>query len=124
MEKNAHNILDRNRYKLIEDQQSDITLEKARSKVSQKPPEEADGYFIEKELLLHRKCLGDFHNAVEFVDRIVVPEAYRNEILHVGHIVPLAGHMGSTKALNRKQLISFGRVLTLMFVNIVQPAKP
>ena len=50
---------------------------------------------------MHRKFLEDVHNGVRYVDRVVVPEAYRNEILRIAHTIPLAGHMGSTKTLNR-----------------------
>ena len=36
-----------------------------------------------------------------------VIEAYRNEILRVAHTIPLAGHMGSTKTLNRIEVHFF-----------------
>ena len=101
MENLLLNILDRNRSQVIEDQQADMTLDKALSKTLQKAPKEGDGYFIENNLLMHRKFLEDVHNGVRYVDRVVVPEAYRNEILRVAHTIPLAGHMGSTKTLNR-----------------------
>lgn len=101
MENLLLNILDRNRGQVIEDQRADVTLDKARNKALQKASEEGDSYFIEKDLLMHRKFLEDVHNGVRYVDRVVVPEAYRNEILRVAHTIPLAGHMGSTKTLNR-----------------------
>ena len=47
--------------------------------------------------MFHRKYLSDEHNGTRYVDRIVVPESYRNEILRVGHTIPLSGHMGSKK---------------------------
>ena len=57
MENFVNNILDINRCQLLEEHQSVVTLKKARSKVAQKPPEEADGKLSEKELLTHRKSL-------------------------------------------------------------------
>ena len=95
------NILDRNRSQLIADQKSDVTLEKKRREAFQKAPEESDGYFFTNDLLFHRKYLSDEHNGTRYVDRIVVPESYRNEILRVGHTIPLSGHMGSKKTFDR-----------------------
>ena len=94
------NILDRTRTQLIADQNSDVTLEKVRKQVKN-VPENEDGYFLDKELILHRKILKDLPDGVRFVDRIVVPESYRNEILRVAHTIPLAGHMGIRKTLDR-----------------------
>ena len=95
------NILDRNRNQLIADQKSDVTLEKIRREAFQKVPEVSDGYFFTNDLLFHRKYLSDEHNGTRYVDRIVVPESYRNEILRVGHTIPLSGHMGSKKTFDR-----------------------
>ncbi|PFX14793.1 Transposon Ty3-I Gag-Pol polyprotein [Stylophora pistillata] len=64
-------------------------------------PQESDGYFFTNDLLMHRKYLPEEHNGTRFVDRIVVPESYRNEILRVGHTIPLSGHMGSKKTVER-----------------------
>ena len=95
------NILDRNRNQLIADQKSDVTLEKIRREAFQKAPEESDGYFFTNDLLFHSKYLSDEHNGTRYVDRIVVPESHRNEILGVGHTIPLSGHMGSKKTFHR-----------------------
>ena len=103
----ALNILDRGRNQLREDQRSDVTLEKVRSKASLNPPEKTDGYFFDKHILMHRKFSEDFHNELRHVDRVVVPESYRSEVLRVGHTIPLAGHMGSTKTFNRIAAFSF-----------------
>ncbi|RUA04547.1 MAG: hypothetical protein DSY43_06070 [Gammaproteobacteria bacterium] len=97
----SFNILDRTRNQLVEDQKVDVTLKKVRSCATDKAPEDCDGYFIDKELLMHRKTNNDLHNGTRYVDRIVVPESYRNEILRVGHTIPLSGHMGGTKTINR-----------------------
>ena len=85
------NILDRNRNQLTEDQLSDVTLDKVRREASEKVPVETDGYFICNGILKHRKFLDAEHNGTRYVDRIVVPESYRNEILRVGHAIPLSG---------------------------------
>ena len=50
---------------------------------------------------MHRKFSKEMHNGEKYVDRVVVPESYRNEILRVGHTIPLAGHMRGAKTLNR-----------------------
>ena len=95
------NILDRNRNQIIPDQKSDGTLEKIRREAFQKAQEESDGYSFTNDLLFHRKYVSDEHNGTRHVDRIVVPESYRNEILRVGHTIPLLGHMGSKKTFDR-----------------------
>ena len=88
------NILDRNRNQLTEDQMSDVTLDKVRREASEKAPQEIDSYFIQNGILKHRKSLEAEHHGTRYVDRIVVLELHRNEILRVGHTVPLCGHMG------------------------------
>ena len=50
---------------------------------------------------MHRKYLPEERNGTRYVDRIVVPESYRNEILRVGHTIPFPGHMGSKKTVER-----------------------
>lgn len=115
------NILDRNKNQLIEDQQSDVTLYKVRNAAADKAPMEADGYFIDRGLLMYRKFYEDMHNGASYVELIAVPESYRNKFLLVGHTIPLSGHMGSSKTLSRVATISFGLGFTLMSVSIVQP---
>jgi hypothetical protein len=58
--------------------------------------------------LVHKRYLNpksltgkDMHDGSRSVDRIVVPESCRNEILRVGHAIPLSGHMGGEKTFNR-----------------------
>ena len=80
---------------------TDVTLEKIRREAFQKAPQESGSYFFTNDLLFHRKHLSDEHNGTRYVDRIVVPESYRNKILRVGHTIPLSGHMGSKKTFDR-----------------------
>jgi len=94
------NILDRNATQLITDQQMDITLDKARAQASSSVPEK-EGYYLDRGILMHRKLMSDLPDSVRYADRIVVPEAYRSEILRVAHTIPLAGHMGIKKTLDR-----------------------
>ena len=73
------NILDQNRSQLIADQTFDVTLEKIRREEFQKAPDESDDYFFTNDLLFHRKYLSDEHNGTRYVDRIVMPESYRQK---------------------------------------------
>ncbi|RUA04454.1 MAG: hypothetical protein DSY43_06235 [Gammaproteobacteria bacterium] len=101
-ENDLTNIWDRDRQQVINDQQVDVTLSEERGIASQHPPEEGvSGYFIQKGLLLHRKACTMLHNGKLFIDRVVVPESYRGEILRVAHSIPLAGHMGIDKTRQR-----------------------
>ena len=95
------NILDRNRNQLILDQKSDVTLEKSCSVATEMAPKESDGYFFTSGVLMHRKYLTNERNGTRYVDRIVVPESYRNEILRIGHTIPLSGHMARKKTVER-----------------------
>ena len=103
-EKSNHfpsNILDRNRNQLIADQKTDVTLVKVRSGACVSAPKEVDGYYLHNELLIHRKFNKELNNGERYVDCVVVPESYRNEILRVGHTIPLSGHLGTLKTLSR-----------------------
>ena len=95
------NILDRNKTHLAADQNADVTLDRVCRGVSEKAPEESDGYFFQRGILMHRRFIEAEHNGTRYVDRIVVPESYRNEILRVAHTIPLSGHMGFAKTLDR-----------------------
>ena len=94
-------ILDKNKTQLAADQNADVTLDRVRRAVSEKAPEESDGYFFQDGILMHRRLIEAEHNGTRYVDRIVVPESYRNEILRVAHMIPLSGHMGFAKTLDR-----------------------
>lgn len=59
-----------------------------------------------------RKFLEDVHNGVRYVDRVVVPEAYRSESLGVAHTIPLTDHMGFMKTLNCKEVHLFWPSMT------------
>ena len=50
---------------------------------------------------MHRRFIEAEHDGSRYVDRIVFPEAYRNEVLWVAHTIPLSGHMGFAKTLDR-----------------------
>ena len=106
-DKHPPNILDINRNQLILDQKSDVTLEKISSEATEMAPEESDGYFFTNGVLMHRKYLTNERNGIRYVDRIVAPESYRNKILWVDHTIPLSGHMGSKKTLERITALFF-----------------
>ena len=95
------NILDRNKTQLAADQNADVTLGRVRRVASEKAPEESDGYFFQGGILMHRRFIEAEHNGTRYVDRIFVPESYRNEVLRVAHTIPLSGHMGFAKTLDR-----------------------
>ena len=81
------NILDRTRPQLISDQKADVTPQKAHKQAFEKVSEHEDGYLFDKGILMHRNTLKDLPHGMKYVDCIVVPEAYRNEILRVSHTI-------------------------------------
>ena len=95
------NIVNSNKSQLAADQNADVTLDRVRRGASEKAPEESDGYFFHDGILMHRRFNEAEHNGTRYVDRIVVPEFYRNEVLRVAHTIPLSGHMGIAKTLDR-----------------------
>ena len=96
------NILDRTKRQLILDQQTDVTLAPIRiGGVREGVPLKNEGYYLDKGLMMHRRKMRDDRSGNEGVDRAVVPESFRPEILRLGHDVPLAGHMGQEKTRER-----------------------
>ena len=95
------NILDRNKSQLAADQHADVTLDRVRRGASKKALEESDGYFFQDGILMHKRFNEAEHNGTRYVDRVVVPEFYRNEVLRVADTIPLSGHMGIAKTLDR-----------------------
>ena len=89
----------RNRAQLIQDQTEDVTL--SNLNVSDIAPMGKEGFFRLNNVLMHRKFIKYPHEGLFYVDRIVVPEVYRPEILRLGHSIPLAGHMGQEKTYER-----------------------
>ena len=108
VEKLPTNILDRNRSQLIKDQKADVTLRNL--SISNSPPKDNDGYYYKDGVLLHRKYTRYPRDGISYVDRVVAPEAYRPEILRVGHSLPMAGHMGQEKPIKGYLGISFGHI--------------
>ena len=93
------NILDRSSSQLISDQKKDVTLHNLT--ILNVPPEDIDGYFYANGIVMHRKFTKHPHDGLPYIDRVVAPEAYRPEILRLGHSIPLAGHMGQEKTYER-----------------------
>jgi hypothetical protein len=53
-------------------------------------------------VLMHRKFTKHPHDGFPYIDRVVAhAEAYRPEILRVGHAIPFACHMGQNKTYER-----------------------
>ena len=50
---------------------------------------------------MHRKFTKHLLDGLPYIDRVVAPEAYRPEILRLGHSIPFAGHMGQDKTYER-----------------------
>ena len=116
------NILDRNKEQLMKDQKSDVALLEVRNGAVYKEPMKTDGFFVKGRLLMHRRFNKNVHNAVRFLDRIVIPESYINEILHIGHTIPLSGHMGTSKTLSRIGTHFYWPGLDFDTVSTVPPA--
>ena len=99
-------FLSRTRCQFIADQNSDVTLRNL--VILNKPPADSDGCFRKNDVLMHRKFLKISHNGLPYVDRVVVPEAYRLEILRIGHAIPLAGKVRQSKILKSPILVTLG----------------
>ena len=69
-------------------------------------PEESDGYFFTNCVLMHKNLTNE-GNGIKYVDLIVVPESYRNEILRGDHTIPPSSHIGSKKTLERITALFF-----------------
>lgn len=98
---NHKHVLDRNHDQLITDQKCDVTLKEIYDSARDQLSEESDGYYLQNGVLMHRKHTTNEHDGMNYINRIVVPESYRQEILRLGHAMPLAGHMGQEKTHSR-----------------------
>ena len=85
------NILNRSSTQLINDQKKSVTLRNLT--ILNVPLEDTDGYFYVNGILMHRKFTKHLHDGLPYIDRVVVSEAYRPEILRLGHSIPLAGRI-------------------------------
>lgn len=83
-------------------QKEDESLKEPLSKVTETEGEKkgiataltGDHYFIRDGLLFHQPEGGS-------VEQVVVPQCLREKVLALGHDVPLAGHLGNVKTLER-----------------------
>lgn len=89
------NVLLRDKHQIILDQKKDVSLKSL--KILEEPPNESDGYFLKDGILMHRWNFRNSENLIPYVDRVVVPQFLRQEILRIAHSIPIAGHMGIDK---------------------------
>ena len=90
---------------LIQEQLNDVELVKLREDAVTAAESEnyAECYYLKDDLLMRkwkpRDATSD--NNWENTHQIMVPERYRNDILHIAHDLPFAGHMGVNKTYRR-----------------------
>ena len=77
-------------------QKSDPTLNKIRAMVSQ-----GRGGYEEHDGILYRNFQPHMGEEATYILQLVLPKQYRKKVLEVAHDIPLAGHLGRKKTLNR-----------------------
>lgn len=83
---------------LKEEQKLDSSLDKVRSLVVTEVDPGMKSCFVEKDGILYRIFNRE---ALPHVEQIVVPTKYRERILHLGHDIPVSGHLGNKKTRER-----------------------
>ena len=84
---------------LMELQERDESLAKARELAEGKSAEVAEGYFKRDGLLVRRWA--PLKEEDMPVDQVVLPRECRSTVLHLAHTIPLAGHLGKKKTAKR-----------------------
>ena len=94
-----------NRKDLVSNQRTDTTLEAAWNNVlSQEEAEKVPVcYYVNNEVLMRkwRNSVVPANETWNEVHQIVLPKAYRQEVMHLAHDLPVAGHLGVRKTLDR-----------------------
>ena len=100
-DKVVHHPLDMTPQELQGLQENDPTLVKARKVADgQRSTEAGDGFFWKNDLLYQRWTpIG--RNEEMVVDQIVLPKSCHQQVLHLAHTIPLAGHLGRNKTAHR-----------------------
>ena len=93
--RNLLNVLLRDKDQFVSDQQKDASIRSL--VISDEPPKDSDGYFRRNGVVMHRKHLRSKGEFSTHIDRVVVPQFLRQEILRISHSIPIAGHMGIEK---------------------------
>ena len=92
-------VLHIDRAKLITLQQADTKLQKLTALAISRPfPNKKDFYFMENDMLMHRKFLPKQQKSY---NRIVIPKVLVNQILKLSHDAPSSGHLGRRKTIDR-----------------------
>ena len=81
---------------LIRWQKADPTLDKIRAMVIQER-----GDYEEHDGILYRNFKPNIGEETASILQLVLPKQYRRKVLEVAHDIPLAGHLGRKKTLNR-----------------------
>ena len=81
---------------MIRWQKADPTLDKIRAMVVQE-----HGDYEEHDGILYRNFKPSMGEETTSILQLVLPKHYRRKILEVAHDIPLAGHLGQKKMLNR-----------------------
>ena len=92
------------RKQLIAEQSSDPEIAELREKFL--PDDEIPvpiGYYLKDEVLMRKWRPPDIPASEDsaVVNRVVVPKVYRKEILTMAHSLPLGGHLGVNKTVNK-----------------------
>ena len=98
-EKNEDPILNENgkgKEELIQWQKTDPTLTKIRALATQ-----GQGNFEECDGIIYRNYRSNEGEEIANIQQLVLPRVYRKKVLEVAHDIPMAGHLGKKKTLNR-----------------------
>ena len=101
-ERAAHNsreecALDVNQQDLRGMQQEDETLKVIRESIVEKP----NGQFFSRQGILYRKARPSKDAPDDDVEQLVLPRSVRRTVLELAHSIPMAGHLGRKKTLER-----------------------
>ena len=97
----AHNALEFSADELTKLQEADETLSKIREAIVNQPSQLETTEYFRRDGLIYRRWIPPGRGSECEVEQLVLPKACRKKILELGHVIPLAGHLGAEKTRRR-----------------------
>ena len=82
-------------------QEADETLSKIRGTVVNQPSQSETAEYFKRDGLIYRRWTPPGRGSECEVEQLVLPKTCRKKVLELGHVIPLAGHLGAEKTRRR-----------------------
>ena len=97
----AHNALEFSADELTKLQEADETLNKIREAIVNQTSQLETTEYFRRDGLIYRRWIPPGRGSECEAEQLVLPKACRKKVLELGHVIPLAGHLGAEKTRRR-----------------------